>query len=179
MLFLCSALPVPLILNVRFYFTNPRDMDYKSYSGGCMNACVRARSPHNICCRDARAPTSSARVLYAVVSFVLPMTACCRYMGAFVSSWVCLCSCLRTLPSTCISVFCCAIVLFQADSFTLAQCSRTRRALVTRAGKCAPFNSCNRRSSSLSSLASSFLCWSSASHSEFVMCDLRCWPSHA
>ena len=34
-------------VNCRFYFTNPRDMDAKSYLGGCMNTCVLARSREN------------------------------------------------------------------------------------------------------------------------------------
>ncbi len=131
MLVLCSALSVPLILNVRFYFTNPRDMDYKSYSGGCMNACVRARSPHNICCRDVRTPTSSARVLHVVASFVLPMTACCSYMGAFVSSWVCLCCCLRTL--------CCSEHL---HSFMLLLCNRSLSSRIFHAGSVQPHTPC-------------------------------------
>ena len=86
-----------LMLNFRFYFTNPRDMDYKSYMGGCMNTCVHASRIFNSCCLVGWA------MLFVVCSILSLTTSCCSYMGSFVSSWVRTCCRLRLLScSTCV-----------------------------------------------------------------------------
>ena len=76
-------------VNCRFYFTNPRDMDAKSYLGGCMNTCVLARSREN---KHYRLKLFINIVLrrkffYSICIF-FRADGLLSYMGAFVSSWV-------------------------------------------------------------------------------------------